>query len=217
MAECFTLSLRSSLLCFSLVGRDQCRALHLISCCKSSQPRSFAAPCSAPSTASSPSRLRCRSACCVRNPPTHNSPSLPLHLTPQLTGQQLPAGWEWLPDPEVSLFAASNLPRLDMNFHFAPDATLDSGGWFYSVGLRRGAYGMGSPGVRLKYGPGQAPAGAVLLRRCRCVVGRPAVSPMHRHACPPCRLRRGSVRLRPTKPQRRLLPARGGPRSLTAR
>ena len=44
-------------------------------------------------------------------------------------GQQLPAGWEWLPDPEVSLFAASNLPRLDMNFHFAPDAKLDSGGW----------------------------------------------------------------------------------------
>ncbi|KAL4439225.1 hypothetical protein ABPG77_004127 [Micractinium sp. CCAP 211/92] len=45
----------------------------------------------------------------------------------QLAGQQLPAGWEWLPDPEVSLFAASNLPRLDMNFHFAPAATLDSG------------------------------------------------------------------------------------------
>ncbi len=52
--------------------------------------------------------------CTVRSPPA---------------GQQLPAGWEWLPDPEVSLFAASNLPRLDMNFHFAPAATLDSGGW----------------------------------------------------------------------------------------
>jgi len=47
--------------------------------------------------------------------------------------RQLPPGWQWLPEPEVALFTATNLPRLDMNFHLAPDATPDSGehrsGW----------------------------------------------------------------------------------------
>jgi hypothetical protein len=41
---------------------------------------------------------------------------------------QLPPRWQWLPEPEVALFTATNLPRLDMNFHLAPEATLDSGG-----------------------------------------------------------------------------------------
>jgi sphingosine kinase len=44
-----------------------------------------------------------------------------------LAARQLPPGWQWLPDPEVALFTATNLPRLDMNFHLAPEATPDSG------------------------------------------------------------------------------------------
>ncbi|EFN55392.1 hypothetical protein CHLNCDRAFT_134482 [Chlorella variabilis] len=41
--------------------------------------------------------------------------------------QQLPPGWQWLPDPRVALFTATNLPRLDMNFHLAPMAAPDTG------------------------------------------------------------------------------------------
>lgn len=41
--------------------------------------------------------------------------------------QELPAGWQWMPADEIQLLAACNLPRLDMNFHFAPEARLDSG------------------------------------------------------------------------------------------
>lgn len=51
-------------------------------------------------------------------------PSPPCLLS---AARQLPPGWQWLPDPEVALFTATNLPRLDMNFHLAPDATADSG------------------------------------------------------------------------------------------
>jgi sphingosine kinase len=39
----------------------------------------------------------------------------------------LPTGWHWLPADHIQLFAACNLPQLDMNFKFAPDATLHSG------------------------------------------------------------------------------------------
>jgi sphingosine kinase len=39
----------------------------------------------------------------------------------------LPPGWHWLPADTIQLFAACNLPQLDMNFKFAPDATLHSG------------------------------------------------------------------------------------------
>lgn len=43
------------------------------------------------------------------------------------THSTLPPGWLWMPAEEIQLFAACNLPRLDMNFHFAPDAHASSG------------------------------------------------------------------------------------------
>ena len=39
----------------------------------------------------------------------------------------LPPGWNWLPADKIQLFAACNLPQLDMNFQFAPQAKLNSG------------------------------------------------------------------------------------------
>jgi len=39
----------------------------------------------------------------------------------------LPSGWHWLTADTIQLFAACNLPQLDMNFNFAPNATLNSG------------------------------------------------------------------------------------------
>ncbi|PSC69971.1 Sphingosine kinase 1 [Micractinium conductrix] len=54
-------------------------------------------------------------------------PVLHLAAFQALAAQQLPPAWQWLPDPDVSLFTACNCPRLDMNFLLAPDATLDSG------------------------------------------------------------------------------------------
>jgi hypothetical protein len=39
----------------------------------------------------------------------------------------LPPGWIRLDAERVQLFAACNLPRLDMTFHFAPEAAADSG------------------------------------------------------------------------------------------
>lgn len=41
--------------------------------------------------------------------------------------RDLPPGWSWISGTEVQLFAACNLPRLDMNFLVAPDASPDSG------------------------------------------------------------------------------------------
>lgn len=64
----------------------------------------------------------------------------------RLAGQQLPAGWEWLPEPEVAMFTATNLPRLDMNFHLAPDATPDSGASACSVWLVAGCAGCRAAG-----------------------------------------------------------------------
>lgn len=57
-------------------------------------------------------------------PPHAQSPCPAL---PWPAGQQLPPGWQWLPDPRVALFTATNLPRLDMNFHLAPMAAPDTG------------------------------------------------------------------------------------------
>lgn len=61
----------------------------------------------------------------IQQPALRNKP----HPVPPLppAARQLPPGWQWLPEPEVALFTATNLPRLDMNFHLAPDATPDSG------------------------------------------------------------------------------------------
>ena len=49
---------------------------------------------------------------------------------------RLPTSWHWMPAQEVQLFAACNLPRLDMNFLFAPEAAPHSGHWnlIYTAG-----------------------------------------------------------------------------------
>lgn len=63
-----------------------------------------------------------RAAAALSGPPVQH-----LDAFLQLAGQQLPPGWQWLPDPRVALFTATNLPRLDMNFHLAPMAAPDTG------------------------------------------------------------------------------------------
>jgi hypothetical protein len=45
----------------------------------------------------------------------------------ELAAGRLPPRWRWLPDAKFAIFTATNLPRLDMNFHLAPMATPDSG------------------------------------------------------------------------------------------
>eukprot|EP00887_Chlorella_sp_A99_P004943 scaffold4.g4943.t1 len=45
----------------------------------------------------------------------------------ELAEGRLPPLWRMLPEDEVQLFTACNLPRLDMNFHLAPDAGLHTG------------------------------------------------------------------------------------------
>lgn len=49
--------------------------------------------------------------------------------SPALPGGELalPEGWSWLDRAEIQLFAACNLPLLDMTFPVAPEASLGSG------------------------------------------------------------------------------------------
>lgn len=47
--------------------------------------------------------------------------------TPPFSLPLLPSRWHWLPADTIQVFAACNLPQLDMNFNFAPEATLNSG------------------------------------------------------------------------------------------
>ena len=50
--------------------------------------------------------------------------------------RNLPSCWHVLPADHVQLFAACNLPRLDMNFHFSPESDLSNGHWnlIYTTG-----------------------------------------------------------------------------------
>ncbi|KAI3428489.1 hypothetical protein D9Q98_007314 [Chlorella vulgaris] len=64
-----------------------------------------------------------RAAASLQGPPVQH-----LAAFQALSQGRLPSGgWQWLPDADVALFTATNLPRLDMNFHLAPMAAPDSG------------------------------------------------------------------------------------------
>ena len=62
--------------------------------------------------------------------------------------QELPPGWQRLPGSEVQLWAACNLPWLDMNFNLAPEAGLHTGAWggggrATGAAMHTGAWGEG--------------------------------------------------------------------------
>ena len=90
--------------------------------------------------------------------------------------QELPPGWQRLPGSEVQLWAACNLPWLDMNFNLAPEAGLHTGAWggggagHWGCNAHRclggGALGVGAVGPDL----GSRAFGAA--RKCLEVPGR---------------------------------------------
>lgn len=88
----------------------------------SSNPNSTPRTSGAGSAASAESL---RAAASLQGPPVQH-----LAAFQALSQGRLPSGgWQWLPDADVALFTATNLPRLDMNFHLAPMAAPDSGAW----------------------------------------------------------------------------------------